>query len=113
MPANRPVIAEGAALMPRPLHGMGIPPDRAIWVVPTPAFQRAHYAQRDWRHDVLRACTDPDRAWENWMSRDEGFAAHVAAEAPRLGYRVITVDGSHTIDEIQAEVEAHFGLAEP
>jgi thymidylate kinase len=44
------------------------------------------------------------------MARDEGFAAHVAAEARQLGYRVITVDGSRPITEIEAEVEAHLGL---
>jgi adenylate kinase family enzyme len=113
IPADCPVIAEGAALMPRLLHEMGNPPDRAIWIVPTPTFQRTHYARRDWRHDVLRSCADPDRAWENWMARDEGFAAHVAAEARQLGYRVITVDGSRPIAKIRAEVETHLGLAGP
>jgi adenylate kinase family enzyme len=89
------VIAEGAALMP---------------IVPTPAFQREQYARRAWRHEVLRDCSNPAQGWENWMARDEEFAAYVAAEARRLGYTVITVDGSRSLGQIRAEVEAHFGF---
>ena len=103
-------IAEGAALLPSLLAGLGVPSSRAIWIVPDESFQRAHYVRREWRHDVLRGCADPEQGWENWMARDAGFARHVTAEALGLGFRVVLVDGSRTVDEIYAEVVDHVGL---
>lgn len=104
LPPDRPVIAEGAALMPELLHPLGIDHRRMLWMVPTDAFQRHHYEQRDWRHDVLRDCSNPERGWKNWMARDAGFAREVARQATRRGLRLITVDGSRSIDEIHADV---------
>jgi hypothetical protein len=103
-------VAEGAALLPSLLAGLGVPPAQAIWIVPAEAFQRTHYARRDWRHDVLRDCSDPEQGWENWMARDAGFARRVAIEAERLGYTVILVDGARPVDDIYADVVRHFGL---
>lgn len=103
-------VAEGAALLPSLLAGLGVPRSRAIWMVPEESFQRAHYARREWRHDALRDCSDPDQGWENWMARDAGFARRVTKEAELMGYSVIVVDGSRPLDEIYAEVARHFGL---
>lgn len=111
MSGVRPVIAEGAALLPRLLTGIGIDPVRSIWIVPSPAFQRDHYARRMWRHDVLAPCADPDQAWRNWMDRDIGFARHVAAEARRQDLTCLTVDGSRSLRATVDEVRRHFGLS--
>jgi hypothetical protein len=67
---------------------------------------------RDWRHDVLATCTDADQAWQNWMARDAGFARAVAADARRLGRRLIVVDGSRPIAETIDEVARRFGLTQ-
>lgn len=111
LPTDRPVIAEGAALLPALVAGLGVAREQAIWIVPTEAFQRQHYAQRDWRHDILRECTDPEQAWQNWMARDAGFAREVAADADRRGYRILTTDGSQSLEAMLGIVERHFGLA--
>lgn len=111
MPADRPVIAEGTALLPDLVASLGTNPRRAIWIVPADAFQRQHYAMRDWRHDILRDCTDKQQAWRNWMDRDAGFALAVAADARQHGFRVITVDGSRSLEETARIVEEYFGLA--
>jgi hypothetical protein len=110
MPKDLPVIVEGAALLPPLLARAGIPRHRAIWIVPTEEFQREHYARREWRHDVVKECSDPDIAWENWMARDAGFARVVAAEAESLGFRVLTIDGCVPLAETVKVVEEHFGL---
>lgn len=110
MPEGRPVIAEGTALLPDCLDRLGVDPGRTIWIVPTEPFQRRHYAERPWRHDILRACSERARAWEQWMARDVGFAQEVAEEARRRGYRVLTVDGSRSIEEMSEIVARHFGL---
>jgi hypothetical protein len=106
-----PVIAEGAALLPDVLAGFGVVPTRSISIVPTEAFQRTHYALRDWRHDVLATCRDPEQAWQNWMARDAGFSAAVAAAARRLERRLIVVDGSRSIGETIDDVAQWFGLS--
>ena len=108
--ASGPVIAEGAALLPSLVATLGIPSHRAIWIVPTEEFQRHHYGQRDWRHDVVKDCSDPKHAWENWMSRDAGFACQVAREAHDHGFALITVDGSASIETNLDVVERHFEL---
>jgi hypothetical protein len=109
--AAGPVLAEGAAQLPELLAGIGIDPHRAIWMVPTEPFQREQYARRDWRHEVLADCIDPEAAWQHWMARDAGFARAVAADAARLGYRVLTTDGSVPIPETIATVSAWLGLS--
>ena len=103
-------VAEGAALLPSLLAHLAVPPSRAIWIVPEEAFQREQYGRREWRHDVLRDCSDPNQGWENWMARDVGFARRVATDARALGYRVIVVDGARTVDDNYAGVVRHFGL---
>lgn len=108
-PQSRPVIAEGAALLPELIDHLADPP-LAIWVVPAPDFQVTHYARREWRHDVLQTCTDPEQAWRNWMDRDIGFARHVAGDARERGFEVLVVDGSRPLDEMIRVVETYFGL---
>lgn len=44
------------------------------------------------------------------MERDALFAGHVAAEAARLGGKLLVVDGSRPVDDVAAEVARHFGL---
>jgi hypothetical protein len=109
--ADGQMVAEGAALLPELIAGLGVHCERAVWIVPTEAFQREHYARRAWRHDVVKDCSDPDRAWENWMARDAGFALAVAEQARSLGFKVLTTDGTRSIDDAVRLVEAHFGLA--
>lgn len=108
---TRPVIAEGAALLPHLLGPLGIHRRRAIWIVPTADFQRTNYSRRAWRHDVLTDCTDKEQAWRNWMERDAGFARVVARQASELDYRVLTVDGGDSLADNTRAVEVWFGLS--
>lgn len=108
---TRPVIVEGAALLPDLIGRLGVHRRRAIWIVPTPEFQRTHYSQRAWRHDVLADCTDREQAWQNWMERDAGFARVAARQARDWNYRVFIVDGGDSIEDNTRAVEAWFRLA--
>ena len=110
MPTDRPVVAEGAALLPNLVHDLGIAADRMIWIVPTPEFQVLHYGQRQWRHDVLATCSDPDQAWANWMQRDIGFAQAVRERADARDLACIVVDGQTSLAENEATVRQQFGL---
>jgi len=106
------VIAEGAGLLPDMVPNVLTDRRRAMWVVPTEAFQRAHYTpeRRPWMRDILAQCEDPDQALRNWMGRDVGFARQVAAQARELGMGLIEVDGVRTIAENAETVARHFGL---
>lgn len=111
LPATRPILAEGAALLPEcvvPLLGA---PHHAIWIVPTPAFQVAHYAHRAWAQEVVAACSDPQQAFQNWMQRDMRFAEHVTQSAQRLKTRTLVVDGGRSLIDNRALVERYFQLA--
>ena len=113
LPTARPILAEGAALMPSVVLPYLSKQRQAVWLTPTPAFQRLHYTQRPWIQDVLRASTDATQAFQNWMARDEAFAAWVNAQATAAGLRLIQVDGQQSSDELTAEVAAWFGLSAP
>ena len=111
LPTDRPILAEGNALLPELLVGAGISTDHAIWIVPTLEFQLHHYGQRPWIHDILAETPDSETAWRNWMARDAGFAAKVTRQAIALGCPLITVDGSAPVEATVTAVERHFGLA--
>jgi hypothetical protein len=111
LPADRPVLVEGAALLPDLVAAVCPDPTRAIWIVPTPEFQWAHYSRRGFIQDILAESADPQQAFANWMARDVGFAETVAAQAWARGYPVISVDGRASLEENAAAVAAHYGLA--
>jgi len=110
LPPGRPILSEGNAWLPELLHPLGVPPARVLYLVPTPAFQVAHYARRGFIKDILAQCVDPDAAFRNWMERDSRFGDEVCDQAAALGLCVIQVDGSLTLDEITALVEKAFNL---
>lgn len=110
MPDTSPIIVEGAALLPEKVAELVSSPHQAIWIVPVSDFQKEHYAKREWIHDILNQCDDPDTAFQSWMGRDIGFAAYVAKDAMDRGFKVIFVDGSRSIQENYEEVKRHFNL---
>jgi len=110
LPVDRPVIAEGAALLPERVAPLLAAQNRAVWMLPTPEFQWQHYRQRDWVKDVVKDCTDPAQAFRNWMERDVQFARQVRKQADLLGLSVIVVDDRWSSEAVTARVQAHFGL---
>jgi hypothetical protein len=111
LPGNLPVLVEGSALLPERVACWAPEPQRALWVVPTAEFQRAHYSRRGWVQAILDECVDPEVAFCNWMNRDARFADWVSGEAQRLGYRVLVVDGRQSLVENARQVGIHFGLS--
>jgi hypothetical protein len=110
LPATRPILAEGAALLPESVVPFLRAAHHAIWIVPTPTFQVTHYAQRTWAQEVVAPCADPRQAFENWMQRDIRFAEHVKHSARRVNMRTLVVDGGCSLGETTAIVERHFQL---
>ncbi|MBE2224205.1 MAG: hypothetical protein IAF02_21885 [Anaerolineae bacterium] len=108
LPSNRPLLVEGAALLPELVANV-TQPNQAFYVVPTPEFQWRMYAKRPWIQGILDQCRDPEQAFRNWMERDVGFAEYVAETAVSLNYPVIHVDGVATIDDNAAQIACYFG----
>lgn len=92
-----PLIVEGAAAMPELVATLK--PKHAVWIVPTEDFQRHHYAQREWAHQVVGSTPNPAQAFENWMQRDAQFARTVQRQAEALGFLVLVVDGKSSLEE--------------
>lgn len=110
LPRTQPILAEGAALLPAFVANHLTDSRHAIWITPTPAFQRFHYTQRPWIHDVVRTCSDPILAFDNWMARDEAFAQVVNEQAMALRLSLLIVDGSRPLFENTAFIEEKLGL---
>lgn len=109
---SRPIVAEGAGFTPNLIANQGVAFHRYICIVPTEAFQREKYAQRDWVGQFLSDCKDPEDAFENWMRRDALFARKALRQAQALGYPSITVDGTKSIAEHYQLVKQTFLLRE-
>jgi hypothetical protein len=103
-------VVEGSALRPRHLIGLGVQPSDALWLVPTPSFQRQQYATRDWAMQLVAGCADPAAAFDRWMRRDDAFASTIAEEARREGIRVVEVDASNSPRALAEVVRRHFAL---
>lgn len=107
---TRPIIVEGAALLPELIHAYGADPARVLFMVPTAAFQWRHYRQRPWISGILAQCADPEQAFANWMARDLGFGQAILRQAQEHGYATMVVDGTRTIAATTADVVIALGL---
>ena len=112
MPADRPIVAEGPGFFPEAILPLLASPRQAIWLVPSAAFKRASHARRGksaWRAGL----SDPERAYRNHVERDLLLAEHYRRQARALGVPLIEVDGSRPVEEVAAEIEAHFASQLP
>lgn len=110
MPKTKPILVEGAALLPACVVPLLNDSWHALWVVPTVEFQVQHYAQRAWARDVVKDCTQPEQAFHNWMQRDIRFASHIVEDAQQRNMRVLVVDGTRSLATNIIEVRQYFKL---
>jgi hypothetical protein len=107
MPRYPSVIAEGPGFFPECVAPFMTSPHQAIWLEPTESFKQASAARRN-KPGAQYETSDPERARRNWCARDLGLVAHVRREAEARGFTLLTVDGSASVEEMAARVEAHF-----
>jgi adenylate kinase family enzyme len=110
LPRSKPILVEGAALLPECVKPLLHNSRHALWIVPTREFQLHYYSNRVWAKDVVKECSDPEQAFKNWMERDIGFASFVTQETVKLALDVLVVDGQHTLAENIEVVRQHFLL---
>jgi len=113
LPVARPLLVEGAALLPELIAPLLGERQYGAWLVPTPAFQRHHYAERSWPGAVVATCSDPHLAFANWMERDIGFAAYVTQTARERHLPLHIVDGSEPLAASVAWVVAQWDGPSP
>ena len=101
---NRPLLVEGAGLLPHLVKELEYPASSYLCWTPTTDFQKKHYRQREWVPYVLEGTTNPNKAFENWMQRDILFAQMVRKEAMELGYSSLLIDGSQSENQTMKEV---------
>ena len=106
----RPLLVEGSALLPDLVARFSPHKSNAVWIIPSPDFQKFQYSQRTFAQNVLQSCENPDVAFANWMERDIQFAGWVANRARKLHLNILTVDGTQTIEENAAWVSAKLNL---
>lgn len=108
--AEKPIIVEGAALLPEVIKEKNIDPKKVLYLVPTKEFQIHHYSQREFIHHILKDCLNPEQAFENWMMRDHLFGQEILHQAASLGFGTIVVDGQRAIDAQIEYVRNYFDI---
>lgn len=103
------VIAEGMPFLPDSISALQ-PRANAVYLVPSAAFQRDHYAKREWAQDLLATTADPEGVFERWMARDAAAAGLIHARATALGFAVLRVDGRLSIEQTVQWCERNLGL---
>ena len=104
---ERPCIAEGMPFMPDVMAKLELTV-KPVYLTPTPEFQREQYAKREWAWQLLAQTSDPNTVFDAWMTRDTQTAQFVKSRAQTLGFAVLEVDGSISVLETLAWLEAQF-----
>ncbi|MCF0094337.1 hypothetical protein [Micromonospora sp. MH99] len=107
VPARR-MVAEGWGLRPELVAPVVESVRQMVVLVPTAEFRAQQIARLPRARAVPAGVSDPERALRNRWARDELVAADAAAQAKRLGVRVIRVDGTLDGEELTDVVQEHF-----
>lgn len=108
LPRSPGVIAEGPGFFPERLAPVMADRRQAIWLVPSPAFKIASAVRRD-KPGSRWETSEPERAQRNLIERDLLMGKYVRETARELGLTVYEVDGSRSLEQVQADVEDYFG----
>ena len=106
MPPTQSIIAEGPGFFPEVIAPHLADPCQGSWLIPSETFKRASVARRDKLRMV--PVRDPARARENLIQRDLLMGEHIRRRAAELGLTVHEIDGSQSLEEVAALVEAQF-----
>lgn len=94
------IVVEGAGLFPELVQPRMKSKGHGVWLVATPEFLRWARSERGMTAPSLTS--DPARAVDNIIARDILMAQRIRHSAEALALRVITVDGTRSIEETAA-----------
>ncbi len=103
------VIAEGAGFLPDELHRIGIDNGHCVFLVPSDAFQRDRYRQREWVQQLLKNVEEPERVFDLWMQKNALLADEIRRQCARHHYRCLTTDDFATRSNTLTEIKLIFG----
>ena len=110
LPPDPPILAEGFSLLPRLVAPLLCRPRQAVWLLPTPEFRRAAFQSRGSIWTIPNKTSDPQRALDNLLARDQLFTEQLRAQARAARLETIDVDGSVGVAESVARVGEALGL---
>jgi 2-phosphoglycerate kinase len=105
---GKTILFEGAGALPHLVKPLLPARHHALWLIPTEAHQRFHYAQRHWIREIINATSNPEQAFENWMARDARFARWLEQQAQAHDLAWLRVDGTHSLEETAEIIAGHF-----
>lgn len=103
LPADAPIIVEGPHLLPPLVAPLVASPAQALYLIADPALQRELVTKRG--PGGSAQTSNPDRAHQNRLRRDELLATEVRHEAAERGFAVVQV--RHPA-ETETAIESHF-----
>lgn len=109
LPRSPLVVAEGTPLLPWLVADRVADPAHAVWLVPTPEFQRARLAERP--QITFAQTSNPERALENRIQREIAVGRLIERDARERGFNVLRVDGSRGVLDVAEDVEEILGPA--
>jgi hypothetical protein len=109
LPAAPLIVAEGTPLFPSLVGELLADRDHGVWLLPTPAFQRARLEERP--RTTFEGASDPIRALENRIQRELRVGELIEEEANGRGLHVLCVDETRDLAAVTAAVEAVFAEA--
>lgn len=107
MPRNPPILVEGFGLLPELVAPLLSEGHQVAWLVPGGEFKWASMSRRG-KPSFASKTSDPEKARLNLFARDKLLADHYRRQASALGYRLLEVDGSQSMEELTNVVDAHF-----
>jgi 2-phosphoglycerate kinase len=106
--ASGGVIAEGFQLLPELVAPLLGGPRQAVWLVSNDRFRLEALQRRGTAWQMPKQTSNPARALQNRLDRDEALADRIGAEARTRGLKVVDVDGRRPLPVIATEVETHL-----
>jgi hypothetical protein len=102
------VIVEGFQLLPELVAPLLGGPRQAVWLVSTDRFRLEALQRRGTAWQMPRQTSNPARALQNRLDRDEALAEGVRGDARARGLKVVDVDGRRPLPVVATEVETHL-----
>ncbi|MEV0611045.1 hypothetical protein AB0I61_32290 [Polymorphospora rubra] len=104
LPTEPGILVEGFRLLPYLVRPLLATPAHAVWLLPSPAFRRAAFADRGSLWTIAGRTSDPERALRNLLERDRLFTQRLRAETGILGLPAVEVDSATTEDKLTERV---------
>jgi hypothetical protein len=106
MPTLPLVVMEGTPLLPWLVEAHLESRQNAVWLIPTPEFQRARLLERP--TTTWAETSDPERAIANRVKRELRVSEAIERAGRERGFTILQVDESRDLTSMQAAVEDAF-----